>query len=187
MGLARVAARGAQTGSVDEARALGREAEVLLAEMQLAHIVVALTAILVRGGIARTPRGVVGRKREFCGDLLERVLRVRQAELVAEEIRLGGTAVGGGRRPSGYVERGFDELLRFLYQIRDVEHSCGTRPRMRRQRWAIRMIRQASAAASASWWSGVWGWEGVACVRLSHLLRRSGSGGGHLCSTGRKA
>ena len=132
MGLASIAARGAQAGSVDEARALRGEAEILLAQVQLAHIVVALAAIFVRGGVARAPRGVVGRKGELCGDLLERVLRVRQAELVAKEICLGRTAVGGGCRPGGYAERGFDELLRFLYQVRDVEHSCGTRPRRRR-------------------------------------------------------
>ena len=89
---------------------------------------VSLTAFLLGGCVGRAPRRVVGRKGEFCGDLLERILRVGQAKLVAEEVRFGRTSVGGGCRPSGYVQRGLDELLGFLNQVRDVEHFGGTLP-----------------------------------------------------------
>jgi hypothetical protein len=53
--------------------------------MQLAHIVVALAALLLRCDVAGAPRGMVGLKRELSGDLLEGILRVGEPELVAEE------------------------------------------------------------------------------------------------------
>lgn len=92
--------------------------------MQLADIVVALAALLLRGGVAGAPRGMVGLECKLGGDLLEGILRVGESELVAEESGFGGSAVC--RRGSGYgVERRFDVLLGLLHQIRDVEHGFG--------------------------------------------------------------
>jgi hypothetical protein len=119
------AAAGAQRGRVHKARALGREAEILLAQVKLPDIVVALAAVLLRGcDIAGAPRRVVGREGELGGDLLERVLGVGQSELVAEEGRFRRPAVRrrGGRN---VVQRGFDVRLGLLHQTRDVEHGFG--------------------------------------------------------------
>lgn len=85
MSLPREAAGRAQARGIGEARALCREAEILLAKMQLAHIVVALAALLLRCDVAGAPRGMVGLKRELSGNLLEGILRVGEPELVAEE------------------------------------------------------------------------------------------------------
>jgi len=85
MSLSREGAGRAQARCVGETGALSREAEVLLTEVQLSHIVVALTALLFRGDVAGAPRGMVGLKGKLGGDLLKRVLRVGQPELVAEE------------------------------------------------------------------------------------------------------
>jgi hypothetical protein len=118
------AARGAQTSGADEARALRREAEILLAQVQLPHIVIALAALLLRGcDVAGSPRGMVGGERELGGDFLQRVLRVGKAELVAEEGRFRGPAVRG-RGGSDVVQRRLDVLLRLLHQIRDGKHGC---------------------------------------------------------------
>lgn len=106
------AARRAQTGRVHEAGAGGREAEILLAKVQLAHIVIALTAVLLGCDVAGSC-GMVGLQRELGGDLLEGVLRIRKAELVAEEGRFGGSPVGGRGR-CNVIECRFDILLRLL-------------------------------------------------------------------------
>lgn len=71
MCLPREAAGGARAGRVDEARALGGEAQVLLAQVQLADIVVALRTFAVCRGVAGAPRRMVGLQGELGGDLLE--------------------------------------------------------------------------------------------------------------------
>lgn len=139
---------------------------------------ISLTAFLVGRRVAGAPRRVVGRKRKFCGDLLEGVLRVGQAKLVAEEVRFGRASVGGGCRPGGYVQRGLDELLRFLNQVRDVEHFGRTRPQNEKVTMDYVSDRPDLSMFIAIWrfsalQSGSGDWEGVACVRLSHLPRRS--------------
>jgi hypothetical protein len=120
--LPREAAARAQGGRVDEAGALRREAQILLAQVQLPNIVVALTTVLVpQTDVAAAPRRVVGGEGKLSRDLLERVLRVGQPELVPEEGRFRGPAVRRGRRSDG-VERRLDVRLGFLHQARDVEH-----------------------------------------------------------------
>lgn len=120
MGLASEAAGRAEAGGIHKARASGGEAEILLAEVQLAHIVVALAAVLVGGDVAG-PGGMVGLQRELGGDFLEGVLRVGKAELVAEEGGFGGPAIRGRGR-GDVVERGLNVLLRLLDQVGEVEH-----------------------------------------------------------------
>lgn len=124
MRLSGEAARGAQAGCIHETRSLRRKAEVLLAQVQLAHIVIALAALFLRGDVAGAPRRMVGLKRELCGDLLEGVLGVGEAELEAKQCRFRRPAVGRGGGSYG-VERRFDVLLGLLHQIRDVEHGFG--------------------------------------------------------------
>lgn len=124
MRLPREAARGSQAGRVDKARTGCREAEKLFAEVQLAHIVVALAAVLLRCDVAGAPRGMVGLKRELGGDLLERVLGIGEAELMAEEGGLRGATVGRGRC-SYRAEGWFNVLLGLLDEVGDVEHGFG--------------------------------------------------------------
>ena len=125
MCLPREAAGQAGAGRVDEAGPLGGEAEVLLAQVQFPNIVVALSALPFFGAFASAsagaPRGRVGLESKLRGDLLERVLRVGQPELIAEEGRFGRTAVARSR--SGHVaEGGLDQLLGPLHQIANIEH-----------------------------------------------------------------
>jgi hypothetical protein len=87
------------------------EAEVLLAEVQLPDVAVALRAVLLASVIGGARR-VVGRQSELCGDLLEWILGVGQAELVAEELGFGESSVG--RCGAGEVERWVDQLLGLL-------------------------------------------------------------------------
>lgn len=70
---------------------------------------------------------MMGRKSEFGGDLLERVLRVGKAKLMAEEVRFRRTAVGRGNG-AREIEGWLYELLRLLHQVRDVEHDGGEVP-----------------------------------------------------------
>jgi hypothetical protein len=121
MCLPREAAGQAGAGCVDEAGPLCGEAEVLLAQMQFPNIVVALSALPFFRAFAGAPRGRVGLESKLRGDLLERVLRVGQPELIAEEGRFGRSAVV--RRRSGDVaEGGLDQLLGPLHQIANIEH-----------------------------------------------------------------
>ena len=126
MCLSSEAARGTEASCVDKARTLGGKAEVLLAQVQLAHIVVALAAVLVGCAIARGPRGMVGLQCKFGGDLLQRILGVWEAELVAEKGGFRGSAIGVDWG-SDVIERGLDVLLGFLHQAGDVEHGFGLR------------------------------------------------------------
>jgi len=109
--LACVAAGRAQGSRVRKTGAMCREAEVLLAEVQLPDIAVALRAILL-GSIVGGARRVVGCESQLRGDLLEGALRVGQAELVAEELGFGESSVGRGG--TGKVQRRIDQLLCLL-------------------------------------------------------------------------
>lgn len=82
---------------------------------------IALTAVLVGGAVAGAPRCMVGLKGKFSGDFLERILRVGEAELEAEESGLGRSSIS--RSWGSYVvQRRFDILLGLLYEVGDVEH-----------------------------------------------------------------
>ena len=82
---------------------------------------ITLTALLVRRILSAGPRGVVLLERELSGDFLERILGVRESELVAKEGRFRRSAVGG-RGCSYGAEGRLDVLLSLLHQVRDVEH-----------------------------------------------------------------
>ena len=87
MSLPRKARGSTRARRLQEAGGLGREAEVRLAQVQLARIVISrsipISIFLALCGIWGI--GDWRRDGEFCGDLLERGLRVGETKLMAEE------------------------------------------------------------------------------------------------------
>lgn len=92
MSLPRKDGASAQAGGGQEARALGGEAQELLAQVELPDIVIALMPVCILA-VLTCAGGVVAGEGQLGSDLLEGVLRLGKAELVTKESGFGGAAV----------------------------------------------------------------------------------------------
>jgi len=111
VGLAGKGGRGRGARRLQEAGRGGGEAHEGLGQVQLSGVPVAPVAVLIALG------GIGGGYRELGGDLVQRVLRVGQAELALEQRGLGRVLV---RRAEVEPLGGIQQLLRLLDEARQA-------------------------------------------------------------------